>query len=516
MKKFFNASGPCNAEKHYMVEIDSRIQNIHTLIENERYFILHAPRQTGKTTCMKYIVSKLNQEQKYLAIYVNIESAQAVKNDVERANRIVLSILKRNIKSQIDHPYYPSEECFKPFSMDEGISHFFSEWCAELSKPLIVFIDEIDSLIGDALLSVLRQLRSGYDQRPEFFPHALCLIGLRDIRDYRIYSDQEKRYVIGGSCFNIKERALILENFTKKQVSDLFNQHTRATGQQFDKKALDYIYELTQGQPWLVNAFGRELCFDEHAIDWNQTITVSDVDKIKEKLILRRDVHLDQLADKLTEPRVANIISRMITGEIDQLESISTDDQTYVINLGLVCRGELGLEIANPVYKEIIIRELTSVTEQFIAQKPAWYIKPDGRLDIEKLLSAYIKFYKEHSELVTKRKTYTEAAHHMLFMAWIQRIANSGGKISREYAAGLKRLDMLVEFADEKFAFELKLNSKHALEDGKTQLNNYLKRLRLTAGYLIIFNRKEPDNWDDIGKRETITYDNKQIVIIYL
>jgi len=443
MNKFFNASGPCNAEKHYMVEIDSRIQRIHTLIDTERYFILHAPRQTGKTTCMRYIVSKLNQEQKYLAIYLNIESAQAVKNDVERANRIVLSILKGNVKSQLDKCYYhPSEECFKPFSMDEGISHFFREWCAALTKPLVVFIDEIDSLMGDALLSVLRQLRSGYDQRPEYFPHALCLIGLRDIRNFRIYSDQEKRYVIGGSCFNIKERALVLENFTRQQVSDLFYQHTSATGQPFDPKALDYIYTLTQGQPWLVNAFGRELCFDEHAIDWKNTITVSDVDKIKEVLILRRDVHLDQLADKLTEPRVANIISRMITGEIDQLNDISTDDQTYVINLGLVRRGELGLEIANPIYNEVIIRELTAVTEQFIAQKSAWYIKPDGRLDIEKLLLAYINFYKAHSEMVTQRKTYTEAAHHMLFMAWIQRIANSGGKISREYAAGLTRFSV--------------------------------------------------------------------------
>ncbi|ETR67566.1 MAG: hypothetical protein OMM_05071 [Candidatus Magnetoglobus multicellularis str. Araruama] len=516
MKKFFNASGPCNAKKHYMVDIDSRIQRIHTLIDNERYFILHAPRQTGKTTCMKYIVDQLNQEQKYIAIYLNIESAQAVRNDVERANRIVLGILKRNVKCQLDKNDHPSESCFQPFSMDEGVSHFFNEWCAELTKPLVVFIDEIDSLMGDSLLSVLRQLRSGYDQRPEFFPHALCLIGLRDIRDYRIYSDQEKRYVIGGSCFNIKESALVLENFTREQVSDLFHQHTTATGQQFDIKALDHIYALTQGQPWLVNAFGRELCFDAHAIDWGQTITVSDVDHIKEILILRRDVHLDQLADKLTEPRVANIISRMITGEIEQLDAISTDDQTYVINLGLVRRGELGLEIANPIYREIIIRELTSVTEQFIAQKPAWYIKADGRLDIEKLLSAYINFYKEHSELVTKRKTYTEAAHHMLFMAWIQRIANSGGTITREYAAGLKRLDMLVEFADERFAFELKLNSKRALDDGKKQLNNYLKRLSLNSGYLIIFNRKAPDNWDDVGKREHITYDNKHIVIIYI
>jgi hypothetical protein len=92
----------------------------------------------------------------------------------------------------------------------------------------------------------------------EFVEKANQLIQLENVKKHVlfVYSDQEKRYVIGGSCFNIKERALILENFTKKQVSDLFHQHTRATGQQFDKKALDYIYELTQGQPWLVNAFG--------------------------------------------------------------------------------------------------------------------------------------------------------------------------------------------------------------------------------------------------------------------
>ncbi|KPA13217.1 ATPase, AAA-type, core domain protein [Candidatus Magnetomorum sp. HK-1] len=517
MRKFFNASGPCNAEKHYMIGVNERIQKIHTLIDNERYFILHAPRQTGKTTCMTHLVKQLNIEGKYIAIYVNIESAQAVKEDVERANRLVLGTLKRSAKLQLSKELFPSEICFQPFSMDEGINHFFTEWCFELPKPLIVFIDEIDSLMGDALLSVLRQLRSGYTQRPERFPHSLCLIGIRDIRDYRIYSDREKRYVTGGSCFNVKERALVLENFTQKQVIELYMQHTDATGQQFTKKALKYIYDLTQGQPWLVNALGRELCFDEHAIDRNKEITVDHVEKIKEILILRRDVHLDQLADKLTEPRVANIIQLMITGDVEDMDSVITsNDKTYVINLGLVRHGPLGLEIANPIYREIIIRELTSVTEQFLGQNPVWYIKQNGKLDIEKLLSEYIKFYKEHSEMVTKRKMYTEAAHHMLFMAWIQRITNSGGKIIREYAAGLKRLDMLVEFAGERFAFELKRETKNALKEGKDQLSDYLDRLSLTSGYLIIFNRKEPTNWDTVGKRETVVVNNKTIEVIYI
>ena len=131
-------------------------------------------------------------------------------------------------------------------------------------------------------------------------------------------------------------------------------------------------------------------------------------------------------------------------------------------------------------------------------------------------LAAYIEFYKEHSELVTKRRTYTEAAHHLLFMAWLQRIVNSGGHISREYAAGLGRLDLCIEFAGERFAFELKLSGKKALSEGKKQLVDYLQRLSLDRGWLVIFSRKAIEDWDTVGKREWATEGGKKIEVIWL
>ncbi|KPA10939.1 hypothetical protein MHK_008856 [Candidatus Magnetomorum sp. HK-1] len=517
MEKFFNASGPCDPSDHYMIDINERFENIIKLIDMKRYFIIHAPRQTGKTTSMIQMTKQLNEDGKYIAIYINVESAQAVREDIEATNRVILGEFKRNIMIHLPKTFQPSDNCFAPYTMNTGLSHFLTNWCIELPKPLLVFIDEIDSLMGDSLLSVLRQLRTGYEHRPKAFPHSLCLIGLRDIRDYRIYSNQEKRYIIGGSCFNIKEKAIVLSDFSCNQVRSLCKQHTDATGQQFEENAIQHIYYLTMGQPWLVNAFGRELCFENHAIARDKTITKKDVENVKEILIRRRDVHLDQLADKLTEPKVAKIIQTIITGEIENFDAeIPPDDMEYLINLGLIRRGDIGLEIANPIYREIIIKELTSITEDLINQNPIWYVKNDGKLNIEKLLSEYIKFYKEHSELVTKRKLYNEAAHHMLFMAWIQRIINSGGKITREYAAGLKRLDMLVEFAGERFAFELKRSSKNVLEQGKKQLCKYLDRLSMNSGWLIIFNRKEPDNWDDVGKREHLYFEGKKIEVIYI
>jgi hypothetical protein len=464
---------------------------------------------------MLQLMELLNQQDEYIALYVNVEAAQPLRNNIEAVNELIISEFEDSAVAYLSEDLQPQEKCFKVRSMSRGISHFLSSWCLQLPKPLVVFMDEVDALIGDGLLSVLRQLRGGYTKRPHTFPHALCMIGLRDIRDYRIYSDSSKRYIIGGSAFNIKETSIRLQDFTYEQVKELYAQHTEATKQKFTTPALQQIFELTQGQPWLVNALGRELCFNEYAIDWKQTVSKEDVNYAAEILIKRRDTHLDQLADKLTEPRVERIIQSILIGEEVDNTNINEDKQ-YLIDLGLIRSGKQALEIANPIYREVIPRELTSYRQDMLAQESKWYIKPDGKLDIQKVLDAYIKFYKEHSELVTKRKTYNEAAHHLLFMAWLQRIVNGGGYITREYAAGLKRLDLCIDFAGERFAFELKLSSKQALIDGKTQLVDYLQRLSLDSGWLIIFSRKPVEDWDAVGKREFIEEGGKRIELICL
>ncbi len=513
--KTFNTAGPCIPSDHYMVSIIPHFDNLEKLIENKRYFILHAPRQTGKTTLMLQLMEKLNREGKYIALYVNVEAAQPLRNDVAAVNELIISEFESKAKIYLEKSLIPQEGCFKIRSMQGGIKEFLSSWCLQLPKPLVVLMDEVDSLIGDGLISVLRQLRNGYTQRPKAFPHALCLIGLRDIRDYRIYSDASKRHIVGGSAFNIKEKSIRLNDFTYEQIKELYAQHQKATAQSFTHPAMARIYELTQGQPWLVNALGRELCFEEQAIDWKETVNKADVDNAAEILIKRRDVHLDQLADKLTEPRVARIIESILIGE-DNGETAQNEDQQYLIDLGLVRMGTYGLEIANPIYREIIPRELTFSRQNMLGINPQWYVKANGKLDVEKLLDAYIEFYKQHSELVTKRRTYTEAAHHLLFMAWLQQIVNSGGRISREYAAGMGRLDLCIEFAGERFAFELKRHSKTALSQGKKQLVDYLNRLSLDSGWLIIFSRTEIKDWEAVGKREMVEEEGKRIEVVWL
>ena len=87
--------------------------------------------------------------------------------------------------------------------------------------------DEIDALVGDTLISMLRQLRAGYEERPKRFPISVILCGIRDVKDYRIHSSN-KEIITGGSAFNIKAESLRLGDFSREECLELLIdlQHT--------------------------------------------------------------------------------------------------------------------------------------------------------------------------------------------------------------------------------------------------------------------------------------------------
>ncbi len=516
MGRFFNTSGPNVPTQHYTVDPLIRLASVRQLIEDKKYFILHAPRQTGKTTTMLTLMHALNIEGKYLALYINVEGAQAAQSNAEAANGLFISVTEGSARDYLPREYWPSPECSNVPSMLDGFRTFLNRWCTELKKPLVLFIDEADALIGDTMLSLLRQVRSGYPLRPDKFPHSLALIGLRDIRDYKIFSDKSKAYILGGSAFNIKDKSLTMSNFSVRETRELYAQHTADTGQIFTEEALDMIFDQTQGQPWLVNAIGRELCFEDQKVPDHQTITPEDVHKAIEILILRRDTHLEHLGDKLTEPRVANIVGRILAGdESFGFDNAPDDDIQYVIDLGLVKDSDKGLAIANPIYQEIVPRQLTYQKHRFFRATPLWYIKPDNKLDIEKVMELFIEFYKENGEMLTQRKLYTESAHHLAFMGWLQRLVNGGGYIRREYASGLGFIDLVILYAGEKFVFELKNERNYKRQDALEQIAEYAHRMSVKECYLLVFRRKIVDI-NDIGKREIILHDGLKVHLFWI
>jgi len=317
--------------------------------------------------------------------------------------------------------------------------------CRRLEKPLILLLDEVDSLVGDTLISLLRQIRAGYPDRPSAFPQTVLLCGVRDVRDYRIHNG-DKQVITSGSAFNIKSKSLRLGNFSHGDLVGLYAQHTEETGQAFEDGLIKYVFKQTNSQPWLVNALGYEACFRaKENRDCTQPITLGAMAAARERLIERRDTRLDQLVDKLREPRVHRIISELLSGAIEPgAMPPSEDDQLYVQDLGLICTRPQ-VEIANPIYREIIPRTLTWIAQTRIPQETAWYVDWDGRLDFSKLLNGFQQFFRENSEIWIERFDYKEAGPQLLMQAFLQRIVNSGGRIDREYGLG-RRTDLLVQW----------------------------------------------------------------------
>src|SRR6056297_1530842 len=542
MEKFFNTAGPIIREDNYCIDPLKRINKdeIMTLIAKKRYFILHAPRQTGKTSSLLALQDYINKEGHYKCLYVNIETAQTARSDVARGMKAILVALnsanKTIFKDDFFYPYML--DGIDLFGGDSVLKEVLKLWSQNNQQKIILLIDEIDALVGDTLISVLRQLRSGYAERPELFPQSVILCGVRDVRDYRIFSDKDQQIITGGSAFNIKAESLTVGDFTKEEIKTLYEEHTKETGQSFEEEVYELAWEYTKGQPWLVNALAYEACFENKAgRDRTKPITAQMFEGAKQALIARRDTHIDQLADKLKEDRVRRVIEPILEGS-NEIDDVSEDDIQYCEDLGLIKRVG-SLEIANEIYREVIPRALSYATQRTIYQEPQWYVDSDGKLNMMKLLTNFQQFFREQSESWLSRFKYEEAGPQLLLQAFLQRIINGGGLIDREYGLGRKRTDLYIRwpmikdrFKEEgkehpfpltynpddlqRIVIELKLKHNYSLEtvidEGLKQTSSYVNKTGAKEAYLIIFDQENP-NWEEKVFIEKRDYNGMEITV---
>ncbi len=521
--KFFNTAGPVNRPNHYRIDPLQRwdLDEVLTLINQEKYFILHAPRQTGKTSSMLELQKYLNKVGEYNAIYINVEVGQAARNNIEDGIGAIVNELsgRVNDETQKDEILKINKTIEANGSLNSALEYV----CKVSKKPVVLFIDEIDSLIGDTLISVLRQLRAGYDKRPKLFPSSIILCGVRDIKDYRIHRSNMD-IITGGSAFNIKAKSLRLGNFSKKDVKNLLLEHTKETGQVFDKPVFDYIFDQTYGQPWLVNAVAYELTYEmKENRDRNVLLTKDMTEEAINRVIVSRATHLDQLADKLDEERVRNIVLPMILNK--EIKS-NKDDEQYCIDLGLIKLSEKGLEISNKIYQEIIPRELTTSRQRtFLTRFTPDWITEDGMLDTMDLFEKFTNFWRTNSEIwASQIKGYEEAAPQLVFQAFLQRVANGDGFVGREYGSGRGRTDLMLKWKrgkiEQRVVIELKIYSKNTSsiekieEEALEQTYQYADQQNSTENHIIIFDRdKIKKDWRDKVYRKETEYKGEKFTI---
>ncbi len=189
---------------------------------------------------------------------------ETARGDVGRGMKAILTELAYQAERTLGDTSYRNRisEIIAESGEDAALKSLLSDWCKRLKLPLVLCIDDVDAFVGDTLVSLLRQIRSGYPERATGLPSSIILCDVHDVRDYRIHSDREKEIVTGGRAFNIKAKSLRLGNFSEEETKTLLQQHTTETGQIFEDDAISAIWALTKGQPWLVNALAYKVCFE--------------------------------------------------------------------------------------------------------------------------------------------------------------------------------------------------------------------------------------------------------------
>jgi hypothetical protein len=484
--------------------------------------MLHAPRQTGKTTFLLSWARELNTRDDIAACYVTVERAQGLA-EISRALPAVCEAVREAAKiAGLPAPPHPA------VAAESLLSATLQQWAALVApKSLVVLFDEVDVLEGEALVSFLRQLRGGFATRAAgMFPTSVALVGMRDLKDY-LTASKGGVPVNPGSPFNIKQDSAVIGNFSEDDVARLFAQRTAETGQQIAPEALAYVYDQSRGQPWIVNSLFMRATMRVLDEDSTETVTLAHVRAAREQMVLARETHLDALAWRMENPGIRRIMETLIAGETIQT-LVNTEEFRLCLDLGLMVIERGTPQVANPLYREVLARQMAYAPQMDIPPRENFrWQKDDGTLDMDNLLREFQGFWQENSEMWEEVSHYTEAFPHLLLMAFLQRVTNGEGRIEREYAAGRGRMDLAVEFHGAWNIIEVKLlRRRQTFEkvraEGLRQILAYRdclsSSLRVRDGapipcHLIIFDRRDAAQqlpwdrrvtWEDAGAGVTV------------
>ncbi|MFO0758533.1 MAG: AAA-like domain-containing protein [Byssovorax sp.] len=515
MRPEFNTAGPCFPGDHYMLPPERRLGRILELIDAGKYFTLHAGRQTGKTTSAQWLVEHCNKGKRFFALWIDLQTARE-QPDPARAFRTILDEIDRAIAMDLPELGPIADREALLLDPATALRHALHDLSVRSSRPLILLFDEADCLVGPTMVSFLTQLRNGYlARRKASFPHSVVLIGRRAVRDY-VLSQEERRplsWLGTASPFNISAEATSLGPFSQDEIGELVTQHTAATGQRFEPEAVARIYALSEGHPWLANALAdqivaRDLC------DRAVPVTVAHVEAAKETIILERRTHIDSLIHKLRDPRVRKILDPMLAGEQTD-PSVIDDDLAYAVGLGIVRVIKGRVEIANPIYREVIPRALTYLRQVQIFIQPAAFVRPDGSLDMPKLMAEWQVFWREDGHLAAEGFGYRESGPHLMLMAFLQRVVNGGGRVEREYGLGRGALDLVIEWRGARHAIEVKLRRDTQTEKrALAQVARYLDEIGVGESWLVMFDLRDKRSWKQRLTRKTVKVSGKKIHLL--
>ena len=512
MAKEFNVTGTCFPEDHYMADMSKQLAQTYQMIEAGKYFIINRPRQYGKTTTLYTMAERLTQSGNYLVFNMSFEG---IGDDIFKHEAVFSAGFVRRLAkyAAVTAPELVDwlDATAPTITSLELLDKMITILVNKYDKKVVVFIDEVDKSSNNQLfVSFLAMLRNKYLERKTFKTfHSIVLAGVHDIKSLKVKIRQgdEQKY---NSPWNIATTFTVDMNLHPDEIKPMLEDYSQEKGITMDTQLIaDRLFYLTSGYPFLVSQMCKIIAEDILPKTGVKEWTVADVNKAFQLLIRHRGVaNFDTVIKNLREYKdLYNLVySLIIDGAV-----VPYNEHDFTTNLGILHgifgRSESGaLIIHNRIYREIIADMMISEwrtgnlirpkhnTDEFDAISQ--YQLPNKGLDMQKVLENFQIFMKK--EYSGKNREFLERDGRLIFLAFMKPILNSAGYDFKEpQISEEKRLDVVITYYQHLYVAELKIwRGPVAHEKGLGQLVDYLDRLGLDTGYLLIFDTNKKKKWD--------------------
>lgn len=497
MPREFNITGSCNPDDHYMVNLESRLDQIKALIDHGKYFTINRGRQYGKTTTLQALRKYLESEYTVVSMDFQLLDFDDYQNTASFVRAFARELWRlRSCRA------YMSEEIqheIKSMKKSKGenktsLADLFgvlSDWCDENEKKIVLIIDEVDSASNNQVfLDFLASLRYYYLNRKEYPTfQSVILAGVHDVRHLRqkIRSDAEHKY---NSPWNIATDFNVEMSFSPEDIAGMLGEYEAdyQTGMNIPEIS-QLIYDYTSGYPVLVSNICKIM--DENLKEWNRDGVVKAVGEI----VSGKSTLFESLMNKLEDyPELREQVYRILLSG----EKISYNPDSDAVNTammyGFVRVKDGNISISNRIfetrlYNAYLTSDEMQKTELYQAgdtDKPDFIVR--GKLNMEFVLEKFISHYADlYGDSPEKFK---EDDGRKLFLLYLRPIINGTGHFYVEaQTRNKRRTDVIVDYAGEQHIIELKIwHGEKYNEKGEKQLSEYLDYHHLKKGYLVIFN----------------------------
>ncbi|MDR3152997.1 MAG: hypothetical protein LBW85_01705 [Deltaproteobacteria bacterium] len=510
----FAACGPADPLLHFTLPAEDRLPEALSALERGEAFVIPPARLSGRTTHLKSLASALNRRGNVLALHVPLETA-AMASDQADFRRLFCARLREALadsaQEELRKAGFSGEEDRDPRLF---LKPALSGLCASLPRPLALLLDDLETLPGYFLLSLLHQFRDSWAGRSAYpFPRSCVLCGAGAEREISPAPEPG----LGGPRAPVDLPALPLEvpPFTEAEIRRLLALHTAEGGREYSPEAAEEAFYWSGGAPAAVGALARAV--DEEILtgDHSRKAAGKDFDQAAAKVMQRREAGISGAVKALEDPAAALAFEAMVLGAPGLPKEADGEALRRARLAGLLREGEGELAPASPLVRDACLEEITRMIA-YGMHKGAERRAPEGReTDMTAALKAFQGYFQENRDAVPAPFGMRKALGHLALLAFLKKTLPSDSSLLAEFGLGRGRLDLLALIRGEASPVGAVVKeSETRLKEAVSPMSRYMDRCRAKEGWLVAFDPDPSVGWEKKITWRTEKHDGRAVHIV--